>query len=44
MILLAARSFRSPELFAGVLTLGAIGFGINAMMEFAQRHLLRWRH
>jgi ABC-type nitrate/sulfonate/bicarbonate transport system permease component len=44
MILLAARSFRSPELFAGVLTLGAIGFGINAVMEFAQRHLLRWRH
>jgi sulfonate transport system permease protein len=43
-ILLAARSFRSPELFAGVLTLGAIGFAINAVMEFAQRHLLRWRH
>ena len=42
-ILLAARSFRSPELFAGVLTLGAIGFVINAVMEFAQRHLLRWR-
>jgi sulfonate transport system permease protein len=43
-ILLAARSFRSPELFAGVLTLGAIGFGIDAVMEFAQRRLVRWRH
>jgi sulfonate transport system permease protein len=42
-ILYAARSFRSPELFAGVITLGAIGFSINAMMEVAQRHLLRWR-
>ncbi len=42
-ILYAARSFRSPELFAGVLTLGAIGFGINAVMEIAQRRLLRWR-
>jgi len=42
-ILHAARSFRSPELFAGVLTLGAIGFGISAAMNVAQRYLLRWQ-
>jgi sulfonate transport system permease protein len=42
-ILQAARSFRSPELFAGVFMLGAIGFCTSTAMEVAQRYLLRWR-
>ena len=43
-ILLAARSFRSSELFAGVILLGAIGFVSNAALAFAERRLLRWQH
>lgn len=42
-ILQSARSFRSPELFAGVFMLGAIGFATNVVMEAVQRRLLRWR-
>lgn len=42
-ILQSARSFRSPELFAGVFMLGAIGFTTNLVMEAIQRRLLRWR-
>ena len=42
-ILHAARSFNSPDLFAGVITLGLLGLVINAIMETAQRHLTRWQ-
>ena len=42
-ILLAARSFRSADLFAGVILLGAVGFVSNAMLALAERRLLRWR-
>lgn len=42
-ILLAARSFRASELFAGVLLLGAIGFASNALLAAAERRLLRWQ-
>ena len=43
-ILLAARSFNSPDLFAGVITLGALGFVINTIMESVQRYLVRWQN
>jgi ABC-type nitrate/sulfonate/bicarbonate transport system permease component len=43
-ILLAARSFRSSELFAGVILLGLIGFASNALLALAERPLLRWQH
>jgi ABC-type nitrate/sulfonate/bicarbonate transport system permease component len=42
-ILLAARSFRSADLFAGVILLGAVGFASNTMLALAERRLLRWR-
>lgn len=42
-IVLAARSFRTPDLFAGVMLLGLIGFLSNAMLAVAERRLLRWR-
>ena len=42
-ILLAARSFRSSELFAGVILLGLIGFASNALLALAERPLLRWQ-
>jgi ABC-type nitrate/sulfonate/bicarbonate transport system permease component len=42
-ILLAARSFQSPELYAGVLLLGAIGFASNALLAQAEARLLHWQ-
>lgn len=42
-ILLAARAFRSSELFAGVVLLGTIGFASNALLALAEHRLLRWR-
>lgn len=42
-ILLAARSFRSADLFAGVILLGLIGYLTSALLAAAERHALRWR-
>lgn len=42
-ILLAARSFRSSDLFAGVALLSAIGFASNAMLALAERRVLRYQ-
>jgi sulfonate transport system permease protein len=42
-ILLAARAFQPGALFAGVILLGAIGFGSNALLAVAERRLLRWQ-
>jgi ABC-type nitrate/sulfonate/bicarbonate transport system permease component len=42
-VLLAARSFRADDLFAGVALLGAIGLASNALLAFAERWLLRWQ-
>ncbi|MCG2592423.1 ABC transporter permease [Ramlibacter sp. XY19] len=42
-ILLAARSFRASELFAGIVLLGVIGFGANALLAAAEQRLLRWQ-
>jgi ABC-type nitrate/sulfonate/bicarbonate transport system permease component len=42
-VILAARSFRSAELFAGVVLLGLIGLVSNALLGAAEAWLLRWR-
>ena len=42
-ILLAQRSFRSPELYAGIVVLGLMGFMANHGLLLAERRLLRWR-
>ena len=42
-ILLAARSFRASELFAGIVLLGAVGFVTNAALAVAQSHLLKYQ-
>ena len=42
-ILLAARSFRASELFAGVVLLGAIGFISNTALALAERYFLKWQ-
>jgi ABC-type nitrate/sulfonate/bicarbonate transport system permease component len=43
-ILLAARSFRSHELFAGIILLGIVGLVSNAILSVAERRILRWQH
>ena len=42
-ILLAARSFRASDLFAGIALLGLIGLVSNALLAWAERRLLRWQ-
>ncbi|MFW7348479.1 MULTISPECIES: ABC transporter permease [unclassified Pigmentiphaga] len=42
-ILMAARSFRAPELYAGVVLLGAIGLLSNSLLALAER-LARTHH
>ena len=42
-ILLAQRTYRSPELYAGVVTLGLLGFLINQALILLERRVLRWR-
>jgi ABC-type nitrate/sulfonate/bicarbonate transport system permease component len=42
-IIMAARSFRAADLYAGIIVLGAIGFATNFALERVERHVLRWR-
>jgi sulfonate transport system permease protein len=42
-ILLAARSFRAPDLFAGVIVLGLLGFVSAMILTVVEHRLLRWR-
>jgi ABC-type nitrate/sulfonate/bicarbonate transport system permease component len=42
-IIIAARSFRAADLYAGIIVLGAIGYVTNAVLERVERHILRWR-
>jgi ABC-type nitrate/sulfonate/bicarbonate transport system permease component len=37
------RVFRVPEMFAGILTLGMLGFAFNFIFLKAEGYLLRWR-
>lgn len=42
-ILLASRSFRASELFAGIALLGGIGFVSNTLLSVVEKKLLRWQ-
>jgi sulfonate transport system permease protein len=42
-VLLSARMFRSADLFAGVILLGAVGFIGALALNVAERRLLTWR-
>jgi sulfonate transport system permease protein len=42
-ILLAARSFRAPDLYAGVILLGLVGYASALILSLGERHLLAWR-
>ncbi len=43
-ILLAARSFQSADLYAGVILLGAIGYVSGTLLSLVEARLLRWRN
>lgn len=42
-IMLAQRSFRSAELYAGVVLLGLIGYAGSALLQQLERRVLRWQ-
>ena len=42
-ILLAARSFRASELFAGIVLLGLIGFASSALLALFEKRFLTWQ-
>ena len=42
-ILLAARSFRASELFAGIVLLGLIGFVSSALLAAVEKRFLKWQ-
>jgi ABC-type nitrate/sulfonate/bicarbonate transport system permease component len=42
-VLLSARSFRSADLFAGVILLGVIGYLTALAMSVVEKRLLQWR-
>jgi sulfonate transport system permease protein len=43
-ILLAARSFRASELFAGIVLLGLIGFASSALLAMFEKRFLKWQN
>ncbi len=43
-ILLAARSFRASELFAGIVLLGLIGFASSALLAQFEKRFLKWQN
>ena len=42
-VLLSARAYRSADLFAGVILLGAIGVTANSVLDLIERRALAWR-
>jgi sulfonate transport system permease protein len=42
-VLLAARSYKSADIFAGVALLGAIGVIANWTLSAIESRMLRWR-
>jgi sulfonate transport system permease protein len=43
LMLVAARAFRSADIFAGIIVLGALGFVTNYAIQKLEDWLLRWR-
>jgi ABC-type nitrate/sulfonate/bicarbonate transport system permease component len=41
--LLAARAYRSPDIFAGVMLLGAVGLCANGALSLVEMRVLSWR-
>jgi len=43
LILVAQRGYRAPDLYAGIVVLGALGLLLNMLAAGGERYLLRWR-
>jgi ABC-type nitrate/sulfonate/bicarbonate transport system permease component len=43
LILLAQRGYRAPDLYAGIIVLGAFGFLLNMLASRGEQYVLRWR-
>lgn len=43
LILLSARSFRAPDLYAGIILLGLVGAVSSYALLMAERRIVRWR-
>lgn len=43
-ILLAQRTYRSPDLYAGIIILGLFGLCTDRLITMAERRLMRWKH
>jgi len=43
LILLAARSFRAPDLYAGIILLGVIGAVSSYLLLLAEKRIVRWK-
>jgi ABC-type nitrate/sulfonate/bicarbonate transport system permease component len=41
---LAQRGFNIPEMWAGTVLLGLVGFAFNALFVAVERRVLRWHH
>ncbi|MFT3864167.1 MAG: ABC transporter permease [Solirubrobacterales bacterium] len=39
----AEQSYAIPQMWAGVLLLGLLGFGLNALLEVGERRILAWK-
>lgn len=42
-IMMAQRSFKTPELYAGVIVLGLLGFAASWLVQSIENRVLRWR-
>jgi ABC-type nitrate/sulfonate/bicarbonate transport system permease component len=43
-ILNSQRGFRIPDMYAGVILLGVLGYALNALFVHAERYALRWHY
>jgi ABC-type nitrate/sulfonate/bicarbonate transport system permease component len=43
-LFMAQRSFRSADLYAGLILLGLLGFAVNYMLVACEKRVLRWRN
>ena len=43
-IMMAQRTFRSADLYAGLVVLAAVGFAVSYVLKLIERRLLGWRH
>jgi ABC-type nitrate/sulfonate/bicarbonate transport system permease component len=40
--LFAQRSFRVPDMYSGIITLGIVGYGLNALFLLVEQRVMKW--